>query len=435
MKPRKVGFGRLTAAVVVALGACSPPVLAQATGGAPQPPAIGGATAGAKQTELAPPMTLEQLIATLEGEARKAGVAQATVRRLLTGIERDPDVLGFASAQTEHERTAGQYVTLLVSNERIEVGRARAAEQAVTLAAVEARYGVDRNTLAGLWGVETRFGAATGTRPVIRALATLAMEDPRRPAFWRTELLQALRIVERGDIAPEQMLGSWAGAMGQTQFMPSTFNRYGVDFDGDGRRDLWGSTADALASAANYLAQSGWQRGESWGFEVVIPAGFDFALSDPANTRPLAFWFARGLARPGGVSLPPSLLDHRLLLPAGATGPAFLVNRNFTALLRYNPAVPYALAVGHLGDRLAGGPPIATPWPVEPALSQADRQELQRRLAGLGHDVGGVDGIIGSLTRAAIRSYQGANGLPADGHPGAALLARLRAADVPVENR
>ena len=373
-----------------------------------------------------PPATIGELISILEAEARKSGVAVETIRRVLAGFERDPEVAGFAASQTEHERSTAQYVTLLVSPERIELGRTRMAQNDKILEAVEAKYGVDRYTLAALWGVETRYGATTGTRPVIRALATLAIEEPRRPAFWRTELLQALRIVERGDIAADAMLGSWAGAMGQTQFMPSTFNRYGVDFDGDGRRDLWGSTADALASAANYLVHSGWQRGETWGFEVALPPGFDFALSDPVNMRPLAFWQARGVTRSGAAALPASQLDYRLLLPAGAKGPAFLVNRNFAALLRYNPAVPYALAVGHLGDRLAGRPPLTAPWPDEPALSRTDRQELQQRLAALGLDVGGVDGIIGGLTRAAIRSYQGANGLAADGHPGAALLERLR---------
>ncbi len=375
---------------------------------------------------VAQPRTLDDLIAVLETEAAKAGVAKQTVRRVLAGIEREPETLALAANQTEHDRTAGQYLMLLVSAERIEVGRTRFAEHSKTLEAVEGRYGVDRYTLAGLWGVETRYGAATGTRPILRALATLAMDEPRRPQFWRTELLQAIRIVERGDIAADQMLGSWAGAMGQTQFMPSTFNRFAVDFDGDGRRDLWGSVPDALASAANYLAQSGWQRGESWGLEVGLPDGFDYALSDPANMKPLTFWRERGVVARHGEGFPASRLDHRLLLPEGAGGPAFLVNRNFGALLRYNPAVPYALAVAHLGDRIAGRGAFLAAWPREPALSRVDRQELQERLAATGRDVGGVDGIIGSLTRSAIRSYQSANALPADGHPTAALLVRLR---------
>jgi len=371
----------------------------------------------------------EALIAALLADAKRVGVSHDTIIRVLSGIERDPDVAGFTAAQTEHERTTGQYVTLLVSPERIALGRARAKEVMPTLVEIEERFGVDRYTLAGLWGVETRYGVSTGKRSVIRALATLAMEDQRRATFWRSELLQALLIVERGDIEPEALVGSWAGAMGQTQFMPSTFNRFAIDADGDGRRDLWQSTADALGSAANYLVHSGWRRGEGWGFEVELPQGFDYALADPAKMRPLTFWQLSDVAPAGGREWPSSSLEHRLLLPAGAMGPAFLVNGNFAALLRYNPAVSYALTVAYLGDMLAGHAALLTPWPDEPGLSRSDRVELQRRLAGMGYDIGDVDGIIGSLTRAAIRSYQVSSGLAADGHPGAGLLARLRAGE------
>ncbi len=379
------------------------------------------------QAVVTAPRTLDELIAVMEREARKAGVDPATVRRVLAGFERLPEVVELATSQTEHERTVAQYVSLLVSAERIELGRSRLGEHQRLITEIETRYGVDRHTLTALWGVETRYGAALGTRPVVRALTTLALEDLRRPEFWRGELLQALRIVERGDIAAVGMIGSWAGAIGHTQFMPSTFNRFAVDFDGDGRRDLMGSVADGLASAANYLAHSGWQRGEPWGFEVTVPDGFDYALSAPTPLRSLVFWKERGLKRAGGDALPASALEHRLLLPAGANGPAFLVNRNFGALLRYNPAVPYALAVAHLGDRIAGGGGFVKAWPDEPAMPRADRQELQERLAALGLDTGGVDGIIGSLTRNAIRSYQKTQGLPEDGHPSPGLLERLRA--------
>lgn len=387
------------------------------------PKAVGPA---AVQAAVPAPRTLHDLIAVMEREARKAGVDPVTVRRVLAGFERLPEVVELAASQTEHERTVAQYVTLLVSTERIEQGRAKLTDNKQLLADIEARFGVDRHTLTALWGVETRYGAALGTRPVVRALTTLALEDPRRPDFWRGELLQALRIVERGDIAADAMIGSWAGAIGHTQFMPSTFNRFAIDFDADGRRDLMGSVADGLASAANYLAHSGWQRGETWGFEVTLPEGFDFSLSAPTPLRPLAFWNERGVKRSRGETLPASALDHRLLLPAGAGGPAFLVNLNFGALLRYNPAVPYALAVAHLGDRLGGGGAIAKAWPNEPAMPRADRQEMQERLAAMGLDTGGVDGIIGSLTRNAIRSYQKTQGMPEDGHPSPGLLERLR---------
>lgn len=405
--------------LMAALAICSGGIGAQTA-------APNAAAQAALPAAAAAPRTLDELIGVMEREARKAGVDPATVRRILPGIERLPEVVELATAQTEHERTVAQYVNLLVSAERIELGRAKLAEHKQLLFDIEARFGVDRHTLTALWGVETRYGAALGTRPVVRALTTLALEDPRRPEFWRGELLQALRIVERGDIAVDAMLGSWAGAIGHTQFMPSTFNRFAIDFDGDGRRDLMGSFADGLASAANYLAHSGWQRGEPWGFEVTIPDGFDYALSAPTPLRPMTFWRERGVKRAGGNALPATALDYRLLLPAGAQGPAFLVNRNFGALLRYNPAIPYALAVAHLGDRIAGGGGFAKAWPDEPAMPRADRQEMQERLAALGLETGGVDGIIGSLTRNAIRSYQKAQGLPEDGHPSPGLLQRLR---------
>lgn len=410
---------RIAAAGFIVLLTAAP---AMASGPIP----VSGAAGVTRSAEDAP-RTIEALIAALEAEAGKAGVQAATIRRVLAAYEREPDVAGLANAQTEHERTVGGYLALLVTEERIGLGRQRLAEHAQTLAAVEARWGVDGHTLTALWGVETRFGAALGTRQVIRSLTTLALEDPRRPQFWRAELLQALRIVERGDIAPEAMVGSWAGAIGHTQLMPSTFNRFAVDFDGDGRRDPMGSVPDGLASAANYLAHSGWQRGETWGFEVKVPAGFDLALSAPTTLRPLEFWRERGIAPIDGGVMPTSKIEHRLLLPAGATGPAFLVNRNFRALLRYNPSVSYALAVAHLGDRIRGAGAIAARWPDEPALTRAERQEMQERLAALGLDTGGVDGIIGGLTRSAIRSYQKTRGLPEDGHPSRDLLERLRA--------
>lgn len=415
---------RAAAAVLLALQLSTGALLAQTARQAPQPRP--GAPVATQPSAAPAPRTPDELIALLEAEAPKAGVSPALVRRILGGFERDPEVAGLAATQTEHERTVGQYLGLLVTPERIELGRGKLAEMAFVLDQIETRFGVDRHVLVALWGIESRFGTAQGTRPVIRALATLAIEEQRRPQFWRAELLQALKIVERGDIAPPQMLGSWAGAMGHTQFMPSTFNRFAFDLDGDGRRDIWGSAADGLASAANYLAHSGWQRGETWGLEVALPADFEFALSDPRTTKPLEFWRDRGVRVTGAATWPASRLDHRLLLPAGAKGPAFLVNRNFTALLRYNPAVSYALAVGHLGDRLAGRGPISSVWPSAPALSRADREELQRRLSDRGMETGGVDGIIGGLTRTAIRAYQKASGLAQDGHPSLDLLERLR---------
>jgi membrane-bound lytic murein transglycosylase B len=269
-----------------------------------------------------------------------------------------------------------------------------------------------------------------GETSVIRSLATLAAEDRRRAAFWYGEFLAALRIIERADIEPERMSGSWAGAMGHTQFMPSTYIAHAVDFDRDGRRDIWRSAADALASAASYLRASGWRPGEPWGFEVILPDGFDFALSAPEQAQTSAAWERLGLKRPGGVDWPQIGIDLQLVLPAGAHGPAFLVTGNFGALLSYNPAVAYALAVGHLADRIAGGPPIIGAWPADGrALGRAEREEMQRRLAQRGLDTGGTDGIIGDRSRAAIRTYQRWRQLPEDGHPSLDLLERLRQDD------
>lgn len=425
---------RVLALMAMAAGAMSDASVVHATG-ADKPSGAAAATPSSAAAPVpvavptaSPQRQVADLIVQLEAEAKKVGVAPATIRAVLANLEREPEVTALAAAQTEHERTPGQYLGLLVTPERIALGQKAFAEHSRTLEAIEARFGVDRHVLTALWGVETRFGSSPGTRPVVRALATLALDDPRRPEFWRTELLHALRIVERGDIALDAMRGSWAGAIGHTQFMPSTFNRFAVDFDGDGRRDLIGSIPDALASAAAYLAHSGWQRGETWGFEVRLPEGFDYALSTPTPTRPLAFWRDRGVARvDGGGWASTGGLEHRLLLPAGASGPAFLVNRNFGALLRYNPAIPYALAVAHLGDRLAGRGAIVAAWPPDPPMPRADRQEMQERLTRRGLDTGGVDGIIGGLTRNAIRAYQKSLGLPEDGHPSPMLLERLRA--------
>jgi membrane-bound lytic murein transglycosylase B len=281
--------------------------------------------------------------------------------------------------------------------------------------------------LVAIWGIESAYGATLGTRPVIRSLATLAVEDTRRTNYWRRELLAALQILENRDAGPDELVGSWAGAIGHTQLMPTTYNRIAVDFDGDGRRDVWTSPADALASAARYLAVAGWRRDEPWGLEVALPQGFDFTYSSPTFTRPLGFWRGRGLTRPAGRSWPAAHSDLRLLLPAGAQGPAFLATHNFTVLLAYNNATAYALAVGHLADRLAGGPEISAPWPEQKALAKSEREELQRRLHAQGFQAGSVDGIIGHLTRAAIRSYQRSRGLAEDGHPSLDLLERLRA--------
>jgi membrane-bound lytic murein transglycosylase B len=261
----------------------------------------------------------------------------------------------------------------------------------------------------------------------VRSLATLAIGDARRPHYWRGELLTILAILQKGDVTADRVTGSWAGAMGHTQFMPASYAAHAVDFDGDGRRDIWTSVADALASTASFLKAAGWKAGEPWGYEAVAPAGFDFAHSAPNAARPILDWMTLGIAPPAGRKFSPTSGPMQLMLPAGATGPAFLVGRNFRAILRYNNSASYALAVGHLADRIAGAPALAAAWPsAERALDRTERQELQQLLLAQGLEPGGVDGMIGGQTKAAIRAFQIKQGLPADGHAGAGLLERLR---------
>ena len=373
-----------------------------------------------------PDPAFARLADTLATDAAAQRISRVTLERALKGLTRDPEVVALSKAQPEHERTVGHYIEALVSGSRIEAGRARLAEMTDVLAAIEGVFGVDRHTLVAVWGIESNYGQAKGERNVIRSLATLMLEDVRRPEFWRRELLAALRILEQGDVEPAGMTGSWAGAMGHTQFMPTSYQRLAVDFDGDGRRDIWRSTADALASTAKYLKTSGWTPGLPATIEVVLPPGFDYALTAAVIEHPAAFWRDHGLTLPSGAPLPHVLAKLRVVVPAGARGPAFLVTANFTAILRYNSAVAYALAVSQLAERLRGAGPIIAAWPSEQALSRTEREELQQRLVARGYNVGGVDGLMGGLTRTAIRSYQKETGLPQDGHPSPDLLERLR---------
>lgn len=365
-------------------------------------------------------------LSTLAAESAKAGVSPATFDRATRGMTRDPEVIALATAQPEHDMTVGAYVRRLVTPQRVETGRARLADLAPTLAAIEQRYGVDRHILVAIWGVESSYGTAIGERNVIRSLASLAVGDQRRAPFWRRELLAALAILQQGDATAEQMVGSWAGAVGQTQFIPTTFRAHAVDFDADGRRDLWRTPADALASAAAYVQTSGWRRGQSWGLEVILPAGFDVGLSGEQARRPASAWRDLGVIPAAGRPWPEAM-DLRLLLPAGSAGPAFLVGAGFDAVLRYNPATSYALAVSLLADRIAGAPELAAAWPEgDRALARAEREDLQRLLAAAGYDPGPVDGVLGGLTRAALRSYQRKQALPPDGYPDPTILQRLR---------
>lgn len=372
--------------------------------------------------------TFSDCLARLRAQSVQRGVSLASFDAYAAPIEPDMSVLGFLDAQPEFVTPIWDYLAALVDEERVADGRAMLAQWDEVLRKVEAEYGVDPATVVAVWGVESNFGRNFGTRPLLTSLATLSCFG-RRQGFFSGEFFTALKIVQEGSIAPERLNGSWAGAFGHTQFMPSTFMRLAVDFDGDGRRDLVDSVPDALASTANFLRRSGWRSQESWGVEVTLPAGFDTALAGRRNRHPVAFWAGRGVSLAAGGALPAGMSDSGLLLPAGSAGPAFLVGRNFDALYAYNAAESYALAIAHLSDRLRGKGAFVQPWPTDdPGLSRRERRELQTLLLVRGHDIGEADGMIGSRTREALKHEQAMMGMAADGRAGQRVLKALREA-------
>ncbi|WP_079204643.1 lytic murein transglycosylase [Pseudomonas sp. CC6-YY-74] len=363
----------------------------------------------------------------LRSDAIAAGIDPALFDRAFAGVSPNPDVLLADSSQPEFTRPVWEYLDGAVSSQRVARGQSLLLQHGNTLERVENRYGVDRETLVAIWGLESNFGSNIGHHNVIRSLATLAYEG-RRQVFWRSQLLAVLQILQHGDITPERLVGSWAGAMGQTQFMPTTYNEHAVDFDGDGRRDLWSSSADALASAAHYLQNSGWQKGQPWGFEVRLPQAFDYSLADPEVRRSLAEWTTLGVEplNPPAQHLATETMAT-LLLPAGHRGPAFLLLSNFRSILKYNNSTSYALAIGLLSDGLRGGDGVRAAWPRgERQLGRSERIELQQLLLRNGLEPGPADGIIGANTRKAVRAFQLKLGWPADGYPTQELLVRLR---------
>jgi len=312
-----------------------------------------------------------------------------------------------------------------VDEERVADGRAAMRQHGQALAAAESRFGVDRHIIAGVWGVESNFGKDLGGRPLVQSLTTLACYGSRRRDYFRGELFATLKIIQNGDIEPSHLKGSWAGAFGHTQFMPSTFQRLAVDLDGDGRRNIVDSVPDAVGSTANFLRKAGWTSGQPWGFEVRIPDGYG-GPSGRKNKRPLSSWASLGVKRVDGRPLAGDAAAGLLLL-AGANGPAFLVTKNFDALYSYNAAESYGLAIAVLSDRLRGAPGIQTPWPTDdPPLSRAERRELQQRLAQRGYDVGEPDGKIGQKTRDAIKAVEQQIGISPTGRPGGKVLQALR---------
>jgi membrane-bound lytic murein transglycosylase B len=378
--------------------------------------------------DIQPAQTFEEWEAGFRKDALAAGIRPDVFDRAFAGVTPDMSVIRADRSQPEFTRPVWEYLDGALSAARVRKGQALLNQYAETLNTIEQRYGVDRQALVAVWGMESNFGSFQGDKSVIRSLATLAYEG-RRPGFAQTQLLAALQILQQGDITPEKMLGSWAGAMGQTQFIPTTYLTHAVDFDGTGHRDIWGSPTDALASTAHYLQSSGWQKGQPWGFEVQLASGFDYSLADGAIRKSVSEWMQMGIKLPNGGVVPPGSeqLSAALLLPAGYRGPAFLILDNFRAVLKYNNSSSYALAVNLLSQRFNGAGLINGEWPKDDLpLSRSERIELQNLLSASNYDAGNADGIIGANTRKAIRSAQQSFGWPADGYPTHKLLEGLR---------
>ncbi len=402
------------------LAGCTAPPRQPPTPPAPAAVPAAPAAPGAIEQQFA------QWVVTFRASARAAGIDDSTLSAAFDHVEYLPDVVERDRAQPEFVRPVWSYLDSAVSARRVAQGQAKLDTVRAEADAAAATYSVPATILVAIWGIESNYGSAYGDIPTIDALATLGF-DGRREGWARGELLAALRILQHGDIDRAHMIGSWAGAMGQTQLLPSSYLTYAVDADGDGRRDIWASMPDVLASTANLLARAGWRAGEPWGVEVQLPPGFDPARADPAIRQDSAQWAAEGLRAIDGQPLPP-LADAAVFLPAGARGPAFLVGANFRAIMRYNASTSYALAVGILAQRLAGGPGVVAAWPRDlTPLTRSQLQALQTALNAQGFDAGPADGMLGPKTRAALRRWQRSVGLAADGYPTLELLERLQA--------
>lgn len=371
-------------------------------------------------------------MARLQSSAAAQGITAERFSAITAGLQPDPSVLPLLDAQPEFTTPIWDYLAALVDRQRVEDGRVQLQQHRELLQRVSAQYGVDMATIVAVWGVESDYGRVFGKRPLLQSLATLSCAGRRQP-FFRGELLALVKLIDQGDLQAQGLTGSWAGAFGHTQFMPSTYARIAVDGDGDGRRDLVGSIPDALASTANYLKRAGWRTGEPWGMEVRIPAGFNASQAGRTQRRGLADWRALGVTALDGSALAPAgvAADARaaLLLPAGSKGPALLVFRNYDAIYSYNAAESYALAIATLADRLRGGNGLATAWPTDdPGLGRDERRQLQTLLLARGHDIGSADGMIGTASRRAIQQEQRRLGWAnADGRAGQRILRALQA--------
>lgn len=377
--------------------------------------------------EPAPEVSFGAWLVDFRAEAARKGISPATLDAALIGLKPIPRVIELDRRQPEFTWTFREYMTKMVNDQRLKKGHRKLAENSKLLNEIGKKYGINPRFLVSFWGLETDFGRlAEGYFPTVAALATLA-HDGRRGQFFREQLLAALKIIDQGHISVKRMKGSWAGAMGHFQFIPTTFAAYAQDYDGDGQKDIWGNQADAYASAANFLTQSGWNDDETWGREVKLPKGFDFNLVGMKVKKPLSDWQNLGVRRVNGQNLPIADVKGSIVAPSGAAGPAFLVYGNFRTIMVWNRSIYYALAVGHLADRLANLPALTTLGPKgAKGLTFEEGQDLQRRLTALGFDTGGVDGVVGPMSREAIRNFQRRVGLIPDGHPSSDLLAAVR---------
>ena len=392
---------------------------------APSPPARGASIAKPMPAEATLQQGFARWVTDFRASARAAGIGDATLSLAFDNVHYLPRVVELDGAQPEFTRAVWDYLDNTVTPQRIASGQDKLLQFRREADAAAARYGVPATIVVAIWGMESNYGSNYGSTPTIDALATLGFEG-RREDWARRELLAALKILDNGDIDRDHMIGSWAGAMGQTQFLPSNFLAYAVDGDGDGRRDIWGSMADVMSSTANFLSRSGWQAGQPWGVEVRLPTDFDYGRADTSVRQSSGQWAADGVSSLDGQPLP-AIDDGNVLLPAGARGPAFLVGPNFRAILRYNNSTSYALAVGLLSQRLAGGPVVQAAWPrdLQP-LSRSQLVAMQTSLNQQGFASGTPDGMMGPATRDGLRRYQQSVGLPADGYPTVELLGRLQ---------
>jgi lytic murein transglycosylase len=405
---------------------------------APGAPAAGGAPAWSGEDGASghPLMTASAIreaaanfsacVAGMWPDAARRNITRENFERFTAGLTPDLRIMDLMDAQPEFTKSVWDYLDILVSDNRLAKGKEILAKYKPQFDAMEKAYGVDRNIIAAFWGIESNYSTQIGDRSVLQSTATLSCVG-RRQAYFKDEFLAALEILNHGDLTPEQMHGSWAGAFGATQFMPTVYKRYAVDADGDGRRDIVDDPADVIASTANNLKKDGWQTGQPWGYEVSVPKDFNYMLADRAKTMTMTQWDHLGVKRANNQPYPHPADKAYLLAPAGSEGPSFLMLQNFRVIMKYNPAEAYALAVGHFADRLRGGQPFVQPWPrQERELSKAERLELQQLLAQRGFYKGTPDGQFGGETRQALRNFQASIGAPADGFATANTLEQLR---------